>query len=276
MLAAIFMFSAMDVLAKTLSATYPVPQVVWARYAGQVALTVLVLRARALPLLRTRHIGMQLTRSVFLFAATCCLFTSFSFMDIASATAVMNIHPVLLTLGAAVFLAEPLGIKRLVGILAALVGALIVIRPGADVFSWAALLPLLAGIFYASYALTTRMLGRDEDILTSFLYTALVGAVAATFLAVPVWQTPTAGTWVLFAALGGAGAIGQFLLIRALTVTQAGVVAPFGYAGILLATIWGVIVFDEWPDAWTLLGAATIILAGIFVWYRETRARPVV
>jgi drug/metabolite transporter (DMT)-like permease len=276
MLGAIFLFSTMDAMAKGLMARYEPLQVVWARYAGMMAVVALILAPRLGPLLRTRHLGLQLLRSAFLFAATFSFFTAISHMEIAAATAVMQVHPVILTLGAALLLREPLGPRRIFGIATALAGALIVIRPGADVFTWAALLPLLAGMFYASYALTTRFLGRDEPILTSFLYTAIIGTIAASVLTVPVWQTPDLPDAGLFVLLGAIGAAGQFLLIRSLTLAEAGAVAPFGYAGVVFATLWGYLTFDEVPDLWTMLGALVIVGAGVYVWHRETRARAAV
>lgn len=273
MIAAIFMFSAMDAMAKFLSDSFATEQIVWARYTGQVVLTLAWLRGRSLGLLRTRHLGLQGLRSGLLFAATFCFFTALSRMDIAAATALINVHPVLLTLGAALILGEGLGPRRLFGVVAALAGALIVIRPGAEVFSPAALLPLMAGLCYAGYALSTRALGRDEPILTSFLYTALVGAVLASVLVLPVWRMPDAGEALFLLAVGAAGSVGQFCLIRALTVAEAGVVAPFGYAGVVFATCWGVLVFGERPDVWTILGAVVIVGAGLYVWHRETEAK---
>lgn len=273
MLCAIFLFSMMDAQAKALSARYDVLQVLWARYAGMMAVVLVVLAPRLAPLLRTRHLGLQLMRSAFLFAATLCFFSALSFMPIGAATAVMNVHPVLLTLGAALILREPLGPRRVFGIAAALTGAIVIIRPGTEVFTLAALLPLGAGICYASYALTTRFLGRDEPILTSFLYTAMVGTVVASLLQPAVWTTPPPADAALFLVLGATGAAGQFLLIRALTLAEAGAVAPFGYAGILFATANGWLFFGERPDGWTLAGALVIVGAGVYVWHRETRAR---
>ncbi|WP_284264726.1 DMT family transporter [Roseicyclus amphidinii] len=273
MICAIFLFSSMDATAKMLMARYEPMQVVWARYAGMMLVVSVLLAPRIGPLLRTRRLGLQLLRSAFLFAATFCFFTAISRMDIAAATAVMQVHPVLLTLGAALLLREPLGPRRIAAIAAALSGALIVIRPGSDIFTLTALLPLLAGVFYASYALTTRFLGRDEPILTSFLYTAIIGTIAASLLTVPVWTAPGPGDAAVFLALGAVGAAGQFLLIRSLTVAEAGAVAPFGYAGVVFATLWGLIAFGEVPDGWTLLGALVIVGAGVYVWHRETRLR---
>lgn len=272
MLAAICCFSAMDATAKYLSQNLDVIQVVWARYMGQMVVIVVVLAPRVPVLLKTRHLGLQLLRSGLLFAATYSFFTALSRMEMAAAAAVMNVHPMLLTLGAALILREALGPRRLIGIAAALVGALIVIRPGSDVFTWAALFPLAAGIFYSSYALATRFLGRDEPILTSFLYTGLIGAIAASFLAWPVWIAPAPWQWGLFLVLGAGAALGQYLLIASLTVAEAGAVAPFGYAGVIFSTAWGFMIFGEVPDLWTWVGALVIVGAGVYVWHRESQA----
>jgi drug/metabolite transporter (DMT)-like permease len=78
---------------------------------------------------------------------------------------------------------------------------------------------------------------------------------------------------LLLIAIGAVGGLGQLLLIRALSVAQAGIVAPFSYSGILFATIWGMLLFGEYPDALTLLGALVIVGAGLYVWQRETRLR---
>jgi drug/metabolite transporter (DMT)-like permease len=272
MLLAIFLFSGMDAVAKSLTTRFAVEQVVWARYAGQMFVVAVLLAPRLRTLIRTQHIWLQLLRSAFLFCATWCFFTSLSLMELASATAVMNVHPVILTLGAALFLREALGPRRIIAIIAALCGALIIIRPGADVLTFSSFLPLIAGFCYASYALTTRFLGRDEPILTSFLYTALIGTIAASALVIPVWQVPSGLDWMIFLGLGIIGAAGQFFLIRSLTVAEAGAIAPFGYSGVIYSTVWGFLAFGEVPDAYTALGALVIVGAGVYVWHREVRA----
>ena len=272
MIIAIFMFSTMDAIAKSLMPFFEVEQIVWARYTGQMVIVAGFLMPRLTTLVRTSHLGLQLLRSALLFAATFLFFTSISRMEIASATAVMNIHPMILTIGAALFLGEALGPRRIFAIAMAFVGALIIIRPGSDIFSTAALLPLGAGFCYGTYSLATRLLGRDEHIMTSYLYTALIGTICATALTWPVWQAPELWQWGAFLGLGCVAALGQYSLIRSLTIAEAGAVAPFGYAGVLFSTLYGLFFFSEVPDALTILGAVIIVASGLFVWYRETRA----
>jgi drug/metabolite transporter (DMT)-like permease len=198
-------------------------------------------------------------------------FLGISRMGLAEATALIDLNPVFITLGAALLLGERFGPRRALGIGAALVGALIIIRPGATVFSPAALLPLGAAVCYASFALVTRFVGRDETVWTSLFYTALFGAVVLSLAVTRVWVTPNGTALALMLAIGAIAALGQFLLIRALMLAEASAVAPFSYVGLLFATIWGMIFFAEFPDTATLAGAGIIVLAGIYVWHRETR-----
>ncbi|SFM12170.1 DMT family transporter [Shimia aestuarii] len=270
MIGAIFFFSAMDSTAKALAQEIGVLPTLWARYAGQ-TLFVLALVARRFPgVLKTRHPRLQLARSLFLLLATASYFVGISNIGLAEAAAIMNINPVLITLGAAVFLGEGLGIRRILGIAAAMTGALIVIRPGGEVFTIYAVFPLAAACCYSAYALTTRFVGRDEDIWTSLVYTGLIGAGILTLMVIPVWVMPSTKELALMALIALFGTIGQLCLIRALSQGEAGMLAPFAYTGLIFATFWGLVLFDEWPDGYSLLGAAIIACAGTYVWYRET------
>lgn len=270
MISAIVMFSLMDATAKALTPRIGVIPALWVRYAGQM-LVVLVLVARRFPqVLHTRYPILQMARSVLLMIATWCFFIGISNIGLSAATAIMNINPVLITLGAALFLNEKLGPRRIGGIAVALIGALIVIRPGGAVFSHYAIYPLVAAVSITAYNLATRFFGKDEDVWTSMLYTSLFGTLVLSALVVPNWQTPdltAVGLMVLLVVFGTAS---QLLLIRALGEGEASMLAPFAYVGLLLATIWGLVFFAEVPDLWTIIGALVIAGAGIYVWHRET------
>ena len=271
-LASIAMFTLMDALAKHLSQSYPSLQVVWARYAGQTVLVSLFFLPRMGSVLRTRRPGLQLLRSLLQFGATAFFFLSLAHIGLAEATAITDVNPVLITLGAALCLGERLGPRRIAGVIMALIGAMIIIRPGMGVFQPAALLPLACAACFAGYALATRFVGDTEAPATSLMYSAMFGTVATSIMMI-WWFEPiaVADLWG-FALIGVIGTAGQFLLIRAYTIAEAGAIAPFGYVGILYATIWGVVFFDEWPDGWTIVGALVIAGAGLYVWHRETRA----
>ncbi|WP_323764317.1 DMT family transporter [Marinovum sp.] len=275
MIGTMLLFSILDSCAKELTTRIGVPTTLWARYAGQTLVVLLLVLPRLGVTLRTRYPGLQLARSVCLFAATFCFFNGLSRIGLAENTAIMDLNPVLITLGGALFLGEKIGLRRALGIGAALIGALIIIRPGTEVFSPAAIFPLGAALFFSAYTLITRFVGRDEDAWTSLLYTAAFGGVVMTALLPVVGQMPTdAVSFGLIAVIGCVAAAGQLLLIRALQISEAGTLAPFTYCGLLFATLWGALIFSEYPDAATILGATIIVVSGLYVWYRETHAKP--
>lgn len=270
LLLAVLGFTLMDATAKHLTQSYHPVQVVWARFAGNLLIFALIFRG-ALPLqLRTRQPGMQLARSLMQLASIGLFFTSLRYIGLAEATAIMDINPVLITLGAALFLGERIGPQRLSGIAVALVGALIIIRPGLGVFEPAALLPLMGAFTYAAGALLTRMV-RGDGAVVSVTWSAVVG-VALTSLAVPFfWQPIAPGDLGAFALVGIFGTLSQWFLVRAFAVAEAGALAPFGYTGLLWAGLWGWLFFGQIPDSWTIAGAGLIVGAGIHVWSREAR-----
>lgn len=272
MILAIFFFTAMDATAKGLIARYPAPQVIWVRFAGQLALVLIILGPRLGPALRTRFPGLHFWRSLSQFGATAFFFMSLPHVGLAEATAIADINPVLITLGAALFLGERLGPRRIAGVAVALAGALIVIRPGAGVFSWWAILPLFCAVSYAASALLTRKIGAQESVWGSMVYASLFGTLASGAALPFVWEPVAAGDLWQFGLIACLGTLAQLCIIRSFSITEASVVAPFAYLGIVFATIWGAVLYDHWPDRWTVIGALVIVGAGLYVWNRENRA----
>ncbi|MEO9778352.1 MAG: DMT family transporter [Sedimentitalea sp.] len=273
MIMAIFCFTLMDASAKALAPRIGVLPTVWARYAGQMALVLILVAPRLKTVARTSQPVLQFLRSILLMSATAFFFTGISMIPLSDAAALMALNPVLITLGAALFLGEPLGVRRIGGIIVALIGALIIIRPGSSVFSLSALLPLAAAGCYSAYSLLTRRLGAAEDVWTSLFYTGLVGTVLLTLVVPFVWQTPDLIAWGLIGLITLFGTFGQLALIRAFSQGEASMLAPYSYTGLVFAALWGALFFAELPDAWTIFGALVIAGAGLYVWHRETFRR---
>jgi drug/metabolite transporter (DMT)-like permease len=264
----------MDACAKYLTGSLGLPMALWARYAGQ-CLIVIVLVSRRPNVWKAKHPYLQVFRSVMLLTATGFFFTSIHRLGIPPATALMMLNPVLITLGGALILKEFLGVQRIIGVLLSLLGALIIIRPGTDVFSATMLLPLIAATCYAAYSLATRYVGRSEDVWTSLLYTGLVGG-AMTSLALPFFgKIPNGYELLLMLAIAGIGTLGQLFVIRSFAKAEAGAVAPFAYAGLVYAAIISIVFYGDYPDAWTVAGSLVIAAAGIYVWHRENKAKKI-
>lgn len=272
MLAAVVCFTAMDALAKGLIARYDTVQVVWARYTVQ-TIGIALWQARRLgTVLRTAHPWLQIARSACQLGSTAMFFAALRWIGLAEATAIADLSPVLITVAAALILREKIGPRRIAGVAAAFIGALIIIRPGSAVFTPASLLPLGGALCYTGYAIITRRIGQAESVWTSLIYSTLIGAALTTAVLPTVWHPIAADDLWLFAGIGILGVVAQVFLIRAFTLAEASVVAPFGQTDLIFAAMLGLIFFGDWPDGWTILGALVIAGAGLYVWHRETRA----
>ena len=275
MISAVFCFASMDATAKYLMLEIGPAQTIWARYTVQAVIVTVLILPKINVFGRTNYPKLQFLRSVALMMATTLFFFAFSRLGLAEASAIFNISPVLITLGAFLFLREQIGPRRLIGIIVSLLGALIIIRPGTGVFSIYALLSLGAAIFYSTYSLATRFVGTDESPWTSLFYSAIFGAICYSIYIAFYWNPMSYNAILLTIIVGLFGTAGHICLIRALTLGEASLVAPFIYTNLLFTTTWGFVLFGNLPDFWTIVGALIIVAAGIYVWARERAARPI-
>ena len=269
MLATTFMFVSLDAMAKYLSQTHPVLQVVWARYFFHALVLVVLLRGTLPMHVRTRKPVLQLLRSALLLATTALFFLGLRSLKLVDASSIMLAGPLLVTALSMPLLGEQVGPRRWGAVLVGFVGALVIVRPGTGMMQPAAVFPLMAVVCYAGYQIATRRLSRHDSAVTSIIWTASVGGLFTTIVLPWNWVTPDAFGWLLMVALGALGAASHYTLIRALSIAPAAFVAPFGYTNMIWSTSVGVLVFAELPDAWTLIGAAIIIASGLYVLRRE-------
>jgi drug/metabolite transporter (DMT)-like permease len=269
MIGAIFCFASMDATAKYLMKEIGPAQTIWARYTVQAILVTVLILPKINIYGKTKYPKLQFLRSVALMMATTLFFFAFSKLGLAEASAIFNISPVLITLGAFLFLREQIGPRRVIGIVVSLLGALIIIRPGSGVFTVYALLPLGAAIFYSTYSLATRFVGTNESPWTSLFYSAIFGAICYSIYIVFHWNPMSSNALLLTIIIGLFGTAGHICLIRALTLGEASLVAPFIYTNLLFTTIWGLVLFGNFPDFWTIAGALIIVAAGVYVWARD-------
>ena len=269
MLVTMLLFVSMDAVVKHLIQTYPVPQVAWARFFFHAALLAAMLGRRLPATFATRRRGLQILRSGLLTITTLQFFAGLYFLPLAEMTAIMQTAPLIVTTLSLPLLGELVGIRRWLGVAAGFTGALIIIRPGTDGMQLAALLPLGAATTFALYQITTRILSRTDGTLNTLLYTPLLGAALLAAALPFYWVTPDAEGWALMALVGLLGGLGHFTMIRAFTWAPAATVSPFGYTGLVWAALFGLILFGDFPDIWTIAGAAVIVGSGLYILHRE-------
>jgi drug/metabolite transporter (DMT)-like permease len=149
---AVFMFTMMDTIGKSLTASYPVQQVVWARYFFNFLVLLLLIPPLGVRrLVWTRHLGLQIGRGALVALATLCLFTAIRVVPLADAYSITFTAPLLVTVFSIPLLGERVGWRRWSAVLVGFAGVLIVIRPGFTAIHWAMLMPLVTAVCFALY-----------------------------------------------------------------------------------------------------------------------------
>jgi drug/metabolite transporter (DMT)-like permease len=267
------MLTSLDATAKYLVRDHSILLVVWARYAGQMAIVTPFARHRAgKGFWRTRHLRMQLLRSACLVAATACFFSGLRYLPLAEASAITFLAPVLIVILAQPVLGERPTRSRWAAVAIGFVGMLIILRPGSVAFQPAAILLLATAFFNGLYYLLTRRVTGDS-VHTTLFYSALVGAVGTT-LALPLASNSaplTAFTASLLVLLGLFAGTGHWLMTRAYLIAPASLLTPFTYVQMVWATMFGYFVFAQIPDRWSFVGMAIIVGSGVLLALAQRR-----
>jgi drug/metabolite transporter (DMT)-like permease len=271
MVATAFVFAMQDGLSRHLAGAYNVWMVVMIRY-WFFAAFVIALAARRAGGLRaaaaTAQPVLQIARGLLLALEICVMVTAFVLLGLVESHAVFSAYPLLVAALSGPVLGEKVGWRRWTAIGIGFLGVLIILQPGVKVFSPAALVPLLAALMFALYALLTRYAARKDSAATSFFWTGTVGAVAMTAIGIWFWQPMTAPDWALMACLCVTGALGHWLLIRTYEVAEASAVQPFAYLQLVFASGIGISVFGETLEWNVAAGAGLVVAAGLFTLWR--------
>ena len=260
---------AMGTLIKQLTMEIHVAQIMWARYVGHMAIIPLLFPHYLRTLLVSQRKDLQFLRSALMLVGTALGVTSLRYMPLAEVVAIVFLAPVLITALSVFLLGEVVGLRRWLSVAAGFIGVLIIIRPGFGGFGWPVLLPLGFAFTYALYQILTRVVSQASSPVTSLFYAGSIGAVATTLVAPFFWTEQTAAGWIMLVAVGFSAGLGHFFVIKAYERSDASVVAPFGYFEIIGAIITGLVFFGDFPDGWTLLGAAIITASGLYIVHRE-------
>ena len=200
--------------------------------------------------------------------------TALSLVDLSVVASVFQATPLVITMGAALFLGEQVGLRRWSAIILGFCGVLLIIRPGLAGFDPSALFVLIAVVFVAARDLITRRMDtRVASTIVSFQgFAALVPAGALLLALTPQEVAPLTPSLALM-LLGGVvcGAVGYYGIVQAMRLGEASVVTPFRYTRLLFSLLVGVVIFNETPDTLTLLGAALVIGTGLYTFLRERR-----
>jgi drug/metabolite transporter (DMT)-like permease len=269
-------FTANDAIIKVLTSHLNLGQIIFVR--GVITFTIAYFVARHLGALRPLKLLLQpmvLLRCAFEVIAALMYLTALKSIDLANATAILQSLPLAVTLGAALFLGETVGWRRWTAIVVGFAGVLIILRPGPEGFTTAALMVAGSVFITAGRDLVTRRISANLPSLSVTVLTTFVNAVIGGLLIVPLggWQPMD---WELSGAILAASLlvlIGYQSIISAMRTGEISFVAPFRYTSLLWAFLIGIFIFQERPDTWTYVGATIVIGSGLYTFYRESRRK---
>jgi drug/metabolite transporter (DMT)-like permease len=265
-LLSMLIFASQDGITKVLVKDFPVAQLVMVRYWVFVifALGYAAYQGRVKASFRSKHLWLQIIRALLAVGETILFAVGLRYLGLAEMHALYAVFPLMTLALAGTVLGEFIGLRRWIAAAIGFSGTLIILRPGAGVFELAALIPLLAALGFAVFNVLTRRISQHDSFATNMLFMSCVGALTITFVGLPAWVAPTPAQGLLMGILSLTGVVAQILLIQALKYATASTLQPFNYALLVFATLIGVIVFAERPDTWAVVGAALVIIGGLY------------
>lgn len=273
MAAAMFGFVTNDTLMKLASERIPLGEALFFRGIVSVALVMVLLWATApRPVLRDYFDRTVIWRTLADVGATVVYLTSLMHLQIANATIVLQVVPLVVTMGGAILFREQVGWRRWSAILVGLGGVVIVIRPGLEGFNVYSLMALAAVFLIAFRDIATRSIPARISGMT-VVVAAVVGNLIAGG-AMSVGEDWSAPGWPALAFSAGAGAaivFAYWFIVVALRASDLSLTAPFRYTIVVWAVVYGVAIWGDIPDFLTILGAGLIIASGVYTLYRERK-----
>jgi drug/metabolite transporter (DMT)-like permease len=268
---ATLLFACQDAITKHLTQTLEVAQIINVRFFFfSLFAIVFAMRKNGLrAAINSSAPGLQIFRGLLI----CCEIALFAYtlryIGLAELHTIFACFPLIVTLLSVPILGETVGWRRGLAVFVGFLGTVIIIDPGAGVFSSFAIIGLSCAFMFALYNLITRKVSKVDSFETSLLYFGVVGFLASLLVVPFYWQPPNQIEIFWLLTISVTGIMGHLLLIKALQLTQAVILQPFNYFALLWATGIGYVVYDEILAVQTLAGAALVVASGVFIGYRE-------
>ncbi len=214
--------------------------------------------------------GLHVLRSILGIFAMGLNFWAMTLLPLADATTISFTVPIFATLFAALILREKVGIRRWSAILIGFVGVLIVIQPGGSLIpAFGATVALAGALVTASVTLVIRMLGRTETSVVTIFWFSVYTLPALAICAYIYGGGHDAKTWGYLLGIGIFGALGQLSITQSLRFAPVSTIVPMDYSALIWATIFGIVIFGQFPGLSIWIGAPIIIGSGLFIAWRE-------
>ncbi len=268
-----------DAIAKILSETVPLGQLVLVRFAIQALILIpLIWFTDRLWRMTPRVFWLTLLRTVLHIAGIAMMVTALRYLPLADAVAIAFVMPFIMLLLGKYALQEEVGVRRITACAVGFAGTLLVVQPSFAEVGWPALLPVGVAVNFAVFMLVTRKIARETDPISL----QAVSGVMAVVMLLPlllifqdtVWTdlqivSVSAFDWTLLLSIGLLGTLAHLLMTWSLRYAPSTTLAPMQYLEIPFATILGFLVFGDWPDPMAFVGILITMAAGLYVVLRE-------
>ncbi|PWC44803.1 DMT family transporter [Azospirillum sp. TSO22-1] len=271
MLVAVFLFSILNVLVKVTAEDYPLTQVTFFRNAfALLPVWATVMAQGGFGSIRTARPMGHLWRSCVGLTSMTLMFWSFHLLPLADAVALNFAAPLFLTALSVPLLSEQVGVHRWSAVAVGFVGVLIIVRPSPDMLNLGAIVALGAALAQSFAMIAIRQLSTSETANSIVFYFTLTTTLLSALTLPFAWRTPDLWGFALLVATGLVGGTAQLFMTRAYTLAPAAVIAPFNYASIVWAALFGWTLWYEVPDLHVVAGAAVVVASGCYILHRET------
>ncbi|RVV98398.1 DMT family transporter [Mesobaculum littorinae] len=271
-LLAFALFSTHDVAVKYLGGLYSPFQIIFFSVLLSFPLaTLMLMRDPTRGHLRPVHPWWTGLRTIMGVVTGMSAFYAFSVLPLAQTYAILFASPLLITLLSIPILGEKVGPHRLGAVIAGLIGVMVVLRPGAQEMQLGHFAAMAAAVGSAMAGVIVRKIGKDERSAVLMLYPMMANAVVMSCLLPFVYKPMPLADLGLTGMLAAFSFTAGLLVISAYRAAEAAIVAPMQYSQIIWAALFGAVFFDEVPDPMTWVGAAIIIVSGLYIVIRESR-----
>ncbi|WP_322865630.1 DMT family transporter [Aquicoccus sp. G2-2] len=267
------LFVGVTALVKILGVRVPAPEAAFLRYAmGLVFLIPMFGRLRNAHL-TPRQLKLFIIRGIAHAGGVALWFFAMARMPIADVTALNYLSPIYVTIGAGIFLGETLAFRRIMAVVVALIGALIIIRPGFQEIGTGHIAMLIAAVFFATSYLIAKRMADETGAEVTVTMLSIVVTICLAPMAAYNWVTPTGNELLLLLGVALVATMGHYIMSIALSLAPIMVTQPVSFLQLVWAILLGYFAFNEGIDPWVVFGGGLIIGAIFFITLREARLK---
>ena len=240
---------------------------------GALFLVPIVMRLGLYRSLHTRRLPLHISRGAIHTAGMMLWFVALPLTTLAEITALGFTGPIFVTIGAALFLAEKVRLRRWIAVIVGFIGAMIIIRPGFGDIHLGVICILISTPIFSASNLISKALARTDSSTTIVIWQNIVIVICAFPVAIWFWQTPEWADIGWFLLAGAAGTLGHICQQRGYQLAEITLLQPIGFLSLIWNTMLGYFLFFQKPDVWTFVGAAVIFASALYISHREAVRR---